>query len=243
MLGPEARDPLQPLPASALINGWPAPGLFSQGRPRGHGAASPTTLPAGLQLRMDGHRVPRIEGPDQRTVVLGSRSSSCISFLGRCARSWTMPFWSCLSFRSAVLVGARRPVAPCRPSSISTARSAFVILIGLAAKNAILIVEFAMEHAPRARFDRGGRDRGPRSLAASPDDQLRVHLGGGAAGARHWGRLDQPSIDRHARLRRHARGRAHRGFPDPDAVRGVPVAARAVLARAGARPRPASGRA
>ena len=81
----------------------------------------------------------------------------------------------------------------------------FMVLVGLSAKNAILIVEFARELEFAGRTPGAGRDRGePAAPAADPHDLDRLRHGRGAA------RL----LDR--RRRRDAPGDGHRGVRRDD---------------------------
>ena len=82
-----------------------------------------------------------------------------------------------------------------------------VVLVGLAAKNAILIVEFAKRGEELDKLDSARRRRTCRApaAAADPDDLRRVYFGDAAAGHRHRSRLRDAPGARHCGVLRHDR--------------------------------------
>ena len=96
--------------------------------------------------------------------------------------SWSLPFAVILIVPMCLLAATIGVRIMGQDVNILT-QIGFVVLVGLAAKNAILIVEFARDIELEGRDAAGGRDRGlPAAAAADPDDVVRLHPRRAAAG-------------------------------------------------------------
>ena len=129
--------------------------------------------------------------------------------------SWTLPFSVLLGTPVAVF-GAFAAMMVGRYENNVYAQIGLVMLIGLSAKNAILIVEFAKMGYEEGKPLMDAALEGARAAAASDsDDQLCLHPRLRAAGHGHrcWSRVaPRHGLHRH---RRHVGGELHRHFPDP----------------------------
>ena len=225
VLGPSALIRYN-LYRSVTINGSPAPGYSTGDALAAMERLSARVLPPGYGFEWTGTALQEKEAAGQTTVVLALAILFAYLFLVALYESWNIPIPVLLSVvgrghrrdrRGDRRAPELRPLRPDRPGRADRAR-----------RQERDPDRRVRDRAARAwQVDRRGRDRGlAPAVPAGDDDQLRLHRGPGAAGDRERGGLDQPPLGRHAGVRRHAGGSAARGVPDPDAVRGLPVAAR-----------------
>jgi HAE1 family hydrophobic/amphiphilic exporter-1 len=196
---------------AATINGMPAPGFSSGQSLDAMEALAKKTLPRGMGFEWTAMSYQEKLVGNSTYFIFALAILLVYFVLAGQYESWITPAAVILAVPMALLGTVTALLAIGLANNIYV-QIGLVLLIALSAKNAILIVEMALEGRagagrPRGRQEHPRRDdRGvARALSPDPHDLVHVHPGRAAPRDRDRGGGRGPPVARHRRSDRHAR--------------------------------------
>ncbi len=220
--------------ASAAINGTPAPGVSS-----GQAIEEMTRLAREVDAPFEWSEMAFLQVQAGNVAMLIFALGTILVYLVLAAKyeSWRLPLAVILVVPLCVLAAVTGMAIASLPIDIFV-QIGLLVLIGLASKNAILIVEFARQLRTRGHESARGGDPGQQDpFPADHHDLAGIHLRRAPAGLGHGrGGRDAP-IAGHRGFQRHDRGDAVRHLPDACFLLRSPLVRRSTKTRHKAPPR------
>ena len=191
---------------STSINGAPGQGYSSSQAITAMDSLSKQVLPQGYTYEWTGNAYQELKAGNVAPILFALAVIFAFLFLAAQYESFVMPLMVLLAVPLAIFGALSAQWLRGYDNNIYC-QIGLVMLIGLASKGAILVVEFARRRREEGlSIEEIGDGGGTHPASAGSDDRFRLHPGCCAAGDCHGRRIGCTPIARHRRFRRHDRG-------------------------------------